>query len=60
MRFEREGEKETAVLQILGIKRYRRWYLPFWAWFLGFLLSVPLLFPVFFWIDIFAVKGVSL
>lgn len=55
----RENEKDTAALQVFGIKRFRRIYLPFWLWFIGWLVSVVFIIPIFFYLEIFAVEGIA-
>jgi hypothetical protein len=55
---KRSNPHATGILQIFGIHSYRSFVLPFPLWFIGFTVSVCLLlFPVFFWIDVFEFQG---
>lgn len=50
---------KTGILQILGIKEFRSYYLNFWVWFSGLLLSYITIIGALFWVDIFTVEGVA-
>jgi len=51
----------TGLLQIIGVKHYRRWYLPATLWFAGWLLSAMcFLLPAALWQEIFTVEGAAL
>jgi hypothetical protein len=56
----RESEHETAVLQLFGLKKFRRFILPFRLWLLGWTAALAFfIIPVLFYDEIFAAEDLA-